>query len=130
MVQSTIRVALLGLAMVAMGCADDGGMKQVTGTVTLDGQPTEGIDVIFVPVEGGRTNSIARTDLEGRFSLNYTSQHAGAMPGEYKVLFKQEEPNTRRELLPQRFSSGGKTTFRAKVEEGGDNDFRFEIESK
>lgn len=130
MIQRTLAITLLGLACLAIGCADDGGLKPVTGLVTLDGQPVGGIDVVFVPVEGGRTNSIARTNAEGRFTLTYTSQHTGAMPGEYKVLFKREEPETGRELLPERFSSGGKTTLRATVEEGGDNEFNFEIESK
>jgi len=130
MIQRLLPIALLTLACVATGCADDGGLKPVTGTVTLDGKPVAGIDVVFIPMEGGRTNSIARTNPEGRFTLTYTSQHAGAMPGEYKVLFKQEEPDTGRELLPARFSSGGKTTFRATVEEGGENEFHFEIESK
>ncbi|UUO09031.1 carboxypeptidase-like regulatory domain-containing protein [Blastopirellula sp. J2-11] len=117
------------LAGMMIGCTG-GDLKSVAGMVTIDGQPAAGVKVIFVPLEGGRANSLARTDEEGRYTLAYTSQHAGAKPGAYKVLVTQEEMNTGRELIPPRYSSGGKTDLRAEVIEGGENVFNFEIESK
>lgn len=123
-------VVVMCLCGMILGCADDGGLKPVSGVVRIDGQPAQGVNVIFVPLEGGRANSMAQTQADGHFSLRYTSQIAGTLPGEYKVLITKEESDTGKELIPERFSSGSKTTLRATVEEGRDNDFNFEIESK
>lgn len=121
-------LSLAFLVCLAIGCADEG-LKPVTGTVLLDGQPAGGVSVIFVPVEGGRTNSIAKTDATGHFELRYTSRNSGALPGTYKVLIKKEQNDTGVELIPARYSSGRSET-RAEVTEGGENTFHFEIESK
>lgn len=125
-------MAMFGLACLicaAVGCAD-AGLKPVTGMVTLDGHPADGVKVIFVPVEGGRGNSMARTDKDWRYQLAYTSQLTGTMPGNYKVLITKDEMETGKEMIPDRYSSGGKSTMRAEVTEAGDNVFNFEIESK
>jgi len=94
----------------------------------MDGRPASQVKLVFVPVEGGRANSMARTDADGRYTLAYTSQHSGAMPGEYKVLIMKEESDTGKQLIPERYSSG-RSTMKAKVTEVGDNVFDFKIES-
>ncbi|PQO26790.1 carboxypeptidase-like regulatory domain-containing protein [Blastopirellula marina] len=119
-------LALVGLAV---GCSG-GDLKPVTGVVTMDGQPASGVKVIFVPVEGGRANSMALTDAAGRYALAYTTQHSGAKPGAYKVLVVREEPETGQEMIPSQYSSGGKTVLAAEVVDGGENVFNFDLASK
>ena len=121
-------LCLVSLGCLTLGCGDQG-FKPVTGMVTLDGQPASGVKLVFVPAEGGRANSMASTDAQGYYSLAYTSQHNGTLPGEYKVLIMKEESDTGRQLIPPRYSSG-KSTMQANVTEDGENVFNFEIESK
>ena len=123
-------IGVLILICMVMGCAESGDFRSVTGTITLDGELAEGVDVIFVPIEGGRANSKARTEADGSYSLSYTHQQSGTQPGTYKVLVCKEESNTGRELIPGRYSSGGRSELKAEVTEQGDNVFNFEIESK
>ncbi len=67
------------------GCGDPGiGAIPVSGTVTVDGTPMEGVMVVFNPVEGTRAAS-GRTDAEGKFSLTTEINGDGALPGEYKI---------------------------------------------
>jgi hypothetical protein len=74
--------ALLMAATVA-GCGKDGylelGLVEVTGKVTLDGQPLPYAKVVF---EGDdKRQAIGTTDSGGNYKLMYDSQTPGAMPG-------------------------------------------------
>ncbi len=73
---------LVGLA----GCVGDSGPKTVTasGVVTLDGAPVEKAQVIFIN-DAGTDPASAMTDAQGRFSLSYNGEKAGAIPGSYKA---------------------------------------------
>ena len=79
-------------------------LVKVTGTVTLDGKPTEGIEVVFVPdqrmgskIENAGGNATAITDSAGKYSLVTPpgggisvadmGLFAGAMPGKYAATF-------------------------------------------
>jgi hypothetical protein len=62
---------------------------KVTGRITLDGQPVEGLDVRFIPKD--KTNfkleetPLGRTDKDGRFTLTTYYSGDGAPVGEYMV---------------------------------------------
>ncbi|MHB8899695.1 MAG: hypothetical protein ACYC6Y_13185 [Thermoguttaceae bacterium] len=73
----SLRVSLVltlagGLCLAAVaGCAPKGPETvEVTGTVTLDGQPVEGAIVGFRPTEG--TPGAGTTDASGKFTLKAT----------------------------------------------------------
>lgn len=67
------------------GCGDPGiGAVPVSGTITVDGKPMEGVMVVFNPVDGTRAAS-GRTDAEGKYSLTTEINGDGALPGEYKI---------------------------------------------
>jgi hypothetical protein len=59
------------------------GLVDVTGKVTMDGQPSPGVTVRFE----GPPNRWAegKTDAEGKYRLMYDSNQAGCMPGEKVV---------------------------------------------
>jgi hypothetical protein len=59
-------------------------VSDVTGTVTLAGQPLTDALVTFTPVSSG-TPSSARTDSAGKFELIYTKGVKGAEQGEHIV---------------------------------------------
>lgn len=74
-----LSVALLVLA----GCGDSLNTGEVTGTVTLDGEPLDNAIVTFSPEAGG-PSAIGRTDAQGNYEL-YRRGDPGAMVGTHKV---------------------------------------------
>jgi hypothetical protein len=75
------RLGTLLLMGALVGCGNDG-LGQVTGVVTLDGQPLPDALLVFTPVRGGRPAS-ARTDESGRYALVYSRDAEGAAIGEH-----------------------------------------------
>lgn len=79
-------VALL-LAIMSMGCSrNEVELGSVSGRVTLDGQPLSGIFIIFQPQKG--RPALAILDKDGKFTLQYNVNHAGAIVGKQEVYLK------------------------------------------
>src|SRR5687768_3127557 len=79
-------IALTLLTLLA-GCGPSGpAMVKVTGTVTLDGTPVEGANVMFVPASTGKPAQ-GKTDAAGKFTLNTdpSKPDDGAQEGEYNI---------------------------------------------
>lgn len=81
---------VIGLSLSAVvllaGCgsrrhADYSGLElvEVRGTVTLDGKPLRGAQVVFEAAD--RTYSCGRTDAAGRYQLAFNSEKSGVPPG-------------------------------------------------
>lgn len=87
------RFAATGVLMLAGimagGCSSGTGRAptyQVTGTVTLKGQPLEGATVAFVPAEGGSHEAATGiTDAAGKFKLSTFLADDGAQAGDYRI---------------------------------------------
>ncbi len=59
---------------------------QVTGAVTMKGQPVEGATVVFVPPEGATYQAATGiTDASGNFKLSTFTGEDGAQEGEYRI---------------------------------------------
>jgi hypothetical protein len=102
---------VLCLAMIT-GCAPQGPVTvQVTGTVTLDGEPVEGATVGFRPTEG--TPGTGTTDASGKFTLNATPGQNGVAVYKSEVVGEvaaADEETTATEietksLLPIKYSA-------------------------
>lgn len=91
-------VALLPL--LSAGCGKSGPQTvEVSGTIKLNGKPTEGLDVVFI--SDGFT-SFGRTDSEGRYKLA-----KGAVPGtEYKVCISNEKTQESEEDIEAGLDAG------------------------
>jgi hypothetical protein len=61
-------------------------LVDVSGTVTMDGEPLVGAVVTFENQETG-TMSFARTDSSGRYTLQFDSEKDGVTPGKKLVRF-------------------------------------------
>jgi hypothetical protein len=84
-VRSQLAVAVLTF-LAFTGC--DGGMGQVTGKVTANGQPVVGANVTFEdPVNHVRANGV--TDNSGTYSLSTNAQGDGAPVGAYRIAVVQ-----------------------------------------
>ncbi|QDT63322.1 DUF4198 domain-containing protein [Calycomorphotria hydatis] len=127
---------LLGFLVLAAGCSnvDLPELAEVRGTVLLDGKPVPDAQVVFAP-QGGRPSQ-GTTDSEGKFTLTYSNNATGAIPGQHFVqisTFKSiskadsEETITTPELIPAKYNE--ETTLTRTVEPGI-NDFTFELDSE
>lgn len=72
------------IAAVGCGGVDRPDLVEVTGTVTLNGSPAEGLMVTFFPVEAGRPAK-GITDASGNYSLSFAFDAPGAAEGKYTV---------------------------------------------
>jgi hypothetical protein len=97
--------------------------KDVTGRVTLKGQPVEDAIVVFEP-KSGRPSS-GKTDADGRFVLYYSEAYTGAVPGEHTVRVSKMEGEAGQELIPERYNFG--STLTETVTKEGPNDFTFDL---
>lgn len=59
-------------------------LGDVSGKVTLGGKPLVGAIVEYKPKASGRP-SVATTEAEGYYSLQYTKEYSGAALGEYSI---------------------------------------------
>lgn len=106
------------LVLAAAGCGGGTDPVLVEGVVTLDGKPVDGVTVMFRP-EVGRP-SVGKTDADGRYTLRYTSERAGAVPGKHVVSISllgdesgSDESNGRRprqEPIPARYNAKSQLT--------------------
>lgn len=82
-------LCLAGAVILGIGCSPKAGVSTVpvTGIVTIDGSPAEGIAVTFSPQSPGARTAAGITDANGRFTLNTPGGGEGAVPGSYKVVF-------------------------------------------
>jgi hypothetical protein len=87
-----LTVAGSGLLFLA-GCAGST-FPSVTGTVTLDGQPLDGAEVMFSPDVGEGQVATGLTDSKGRFRMGTIKPGDGVRPGKYHVtVTKTAEPS-------------------------------------
>ncbi|MCR9296183.1 MAG: carboxypeptidase-like regulatory domain-containing protein [bacterium] len=83
MLRQTLACAALALFV---GCGSSNPpTAQVTGTVTLDGNPVEGATVLFIPDDASNKAATASTQADGTYALTTFEAGDGAMPGSYKV---------------------------------------------
>jgi hypothetical protein len=87
------RASVCALCLALSGCGN--GLAQVSGLVTLDGEPLHGGDnvratVIFQPASGKGSPAVGILDENGEYRLSTGSQD-GIEPGEYVVTCSAAE---------------------------------------
>lgn len=128
--------ALLCVAAAMAGC-DDGpdNMAEVSGKVTLDGQPLSGARVTFTPVGAGSSSS-GVTDSDGHYELSLSRDIEGAVIGEHTVSVTTYAPANpdgdppspgAPEKVPTKFNRN--STLTKKVEDGS-NEINLELDSQ
>lgn len=128
--------SLLGLVALAavvsfVGCGSGVDMGEVTGTVTLDGQPVANLEVNFEPIDASLgTTATGYTQAAGEYELFYPGGKKGAPVGEYTVrivsaeLDEEAGPPIR---IPAKYNAESDLI---RVVETGDNSFDFELTSR
>lgn len=136
-----------------IGCGGEPGLKgliSATGTVTYQGKPVEGAQVVLSPETSGGRAAAGQTDAEGRFRLNSLKQNDGVMPGTYQVMISKRKvvgsmtADEAREWfrtnagpppgkpiknsLPEKYGNVEESELTVEVTVGGENDFTFDLE--
>ncbi|HAV34495.1 MAG TPA: hypothetical protein DC058_03905 [Planctomycetaceae bacterium] len=70
------------------GCSDAPKVGEVTGVVTLSGQPIPFAFVVFQPTDPPGTYGSAYSDASGRYELKFTEGVNGALVGRHEVLVR------------------------------------------
>ncbi len=125
-----------GAALSFVGCAGSDGpeLGEVSGLVTLNGDPLPNATVHFTPDEG--RPSRGETDEDGRYTLMYTNENEGAVPGQHTVRISTavaalegeggEGREAQPERVPPRYNSATDLVREVKP---GSNKIDFELES-
>lgn len=134
------RSAILASFVIAcLGCGGATGpeLAEVTGKVTLDGQPLAKASLQFIPESPGGSPSYGVTDLEGSYELQFSSDRSGAMPGKHRVEILPVEPETDDSgkpvegavvvTIPVKYSQPGSLTADVQA---GSNSIDFALDSK
>ncbi len=128
-------IKLLPLASIAvfvtLGCGGTGiPTAPVSGTITLNGQPIQGVELKFYPQEKIRP-SVAITDAQGRYRAQFVERQAGVALGPCIVqLSIFRGGNYERNYLPPAFNVDAEKNpdFKLNVPEDGivfDYDIKF-----
>ena len=126
------------------GCSSSGPeLGDVTGKVTLDGRPVAGASITFRPQGEKGSTSYGGTNSEGAYTLMFTRDKNGAMPGEYFVdiettkLKKRDIEDLKSQgqpepppfvAIPKKYR--GAEQLKATVKAGEKNVINFELDSK
>lgn len=132
----TSGATLAALTFVA-GCGPElPPIGEVSGLVTQDGKPVEGVALEFIPAEGGRP-SLAVTDSEGRYNAMFTADTDGALVGKHSIRYEINGPeapmpaNSDAEFIPtsKKPDMGGKNKIEPSEVEivDGSNEINFEF---
>jgi hypothetical protein len=79
------------LALFVAGCGHNSSLPSVEGIVTLDGKPLAGATLVFIPSGTVGEGASGTSGSDGSFRL-VTRNHAGAKPGDYKILVQVTPP--------------------------------------
>jgi hypothetical protein len=128
---------LAGLMLAGCGRGNTPELGRVNGTVKLDGNPLPKAHVVFQP-ESGRP-SVATTDDNGHYVLEYKPGVKGALVGKHKVsirTFREKDPDAEdpaghrgaAEKVPAKYNAA--TTLEREVSPGKNDPIDFDLESK
>ena len=119
-------VGLTALVFLA-GCfpSDRPPLGRVSGKITLDGAPIQGLIINFRPDEG-RT-ATCETDAQGKYDLIYTYQVNGAKVGPNTVSFVWPTGAEGKKGIPAKYSEKSEIKFEVK---SGRNAFDYDIKTK
>ena len=112
-------------------------LAPVSGTITMDGKPLAGVQVLFMSPTGYASSGV--TDKDGKYDLQFRHFGPGAGPGRNTVMvtnspadpsipIESMPPEKRPQPIPDVYNS--KTTLTAEVEPSKSNTFDFQLKSR
>lgn len=80
-----VSVLVLAAIACAAGCDKGPAFAEVTGTATVDGKPTGGLQVLFDPADSELPPSLGLTQSDGSYKLMAVGGKPGAAVGKHTV---------------------------------------------
>ena len=128
--QATAAFLVVASFVLFSGCNSEK-LATVTGVVTLDGKPVQGLEVNFEPTGSteGRTTGTGYTQADGSYSLYYPGFKKGSPTGEYVVRISGSESldDGTKVRVPAKYNA--QSELKREVVPG-DNKIDFELTSK
>ena len=133
MLRTLLFMSLLSLST---GCAKGPELGDVTGRITLEGEPVEAAYVTFLPMFPGGMELVGKTDADGNYDVQYSATRKGIPPGKYQILLSTlddiKNPNGSNTKVPERFhpiyvNNDSPLTFEVVP---GENDASFDASKK
>jgi hypothetical protein len=89
---ATFSLMLVLPLLLGCGGARLPGLVPAAGTVTLNGEPIEGVTIIFTPLSpsGDARTATAVSDAGGKFVVSTLDPNDGIKPGHYKISFSKK----------------------------------------
>jgi|JI7StandDraft_1071085.scaffolds.fasta_scaffold343435_1 hypothetical protein len=134
-----IRLASFGLCCCTVlllagisGCGNTIPTASVSGTITINGKPVQGIEVQFVP-EAKVRPSIGMTDADGKYKAEFLTTQSGVALGPCVVQMSIYRGESMKNYLPKKFNeeSANNPEFQLDVVKGGikfDYDIKYDGE--
>jgi hypothetical protein len=136
-----LRLLLLCLTGLALGCGDGRQVGTVSGRITLDGQSLADARVNFQPIGDARNpgiGSFGKTDANGDYSLTLIDEKGqGAIVGTHRVIIKavpagkgdpaDDKARAAPDRVPPEYNSNSTLTFEVKP---GHNTANWKLETK
>lgn len=90
--RGAIWVSLLFLGLASLGCGGREGLAPVSGRVTINGRPVEGLGITFTPLDQPQVRpSVGTCDANGNYTLMFTSTEPGGTIGRNRVSIIQTD---------------------------------------
>lgn len=123
-------LALLALIVLVNGCNRGPKTIKVRGTITINGEPAEGVHVEFHPQPTGRYG-LGITDAKGYYQVQFTRSQKGALPGPnlVKICAYRNPDNDASQYLPAEYNSKAADNPEMLVQVSNDNyEFDFDVQ--
>ena len=124
---------VLSTVMTGCGGSDVPDLATVSGTIKMDSKPLPDATVLFIPANG--RPSSGTTDSSGHYTLTYSEQADGVLPGSCRVMISTGKPGKENddgvsepgkpETVPMEYNIDTSLTF--EVKPGTSNTADFEL---
>lgn len=126
-----LSLLLLGCFLI-VGCGG-GDTGTVSGTVTVDGQPTDALEVEFIPVDVENGPAMGYTSQGGKYQLIQGRGNKQIPVGDYRVAIsvfgEAATPEVKALKLPPTYTSAEETELQATIKSGA-NTIDFDLQTQ
>lgn len=129
--QIVVLTCLTSITLFA-GCGGNPNLAEVSGVITLDGDPLPNAFVLYVPEsDSSGATSFGKTDANGKYQMKFSDSQSGAFIGSSRVVIrtgdvKADNSGSVPELVPTVYNDS--TTLVADVK-AGNNTFNWDLKS-
>ncbi|MDR1270278.1 MAG: carboxypeptidase-like regulatory domain-containing protein [Planctomycetaceae bacterium] len=112
-----INILFLIICCTIIGCNNGPNTASVSGVVTIDGKPVEGVHLKFSPKSGERP-SVGYTNERGEYTLSFTQDQKGCIPGEHVVTINayRDPENESSQYLPAKYNQSATENTELNIE--------------